>query len=307
MPQTLHIDLPHSGPLRLTDHTPYHGGDLAGLQQLIGGTLLDTAAAGADVSLCPPEHPIPADAAPTGLAAVCYDAGRPAFYWRIKHPAAAEKKIMRWRHLLLLGCLARLLNGDPLMVMHGVLLETRSGGGLLLCGQSGMGKSTTAARWQNGGGICRADDMILLDCRHDVLQAHPMPTWSRCLRSTDGEYFPITEAVPVRQLLALDRAADTECLKPVEDYRFFLAVYASCSCFVDQYGKWLPDAARRQLIARSQTVARMLCDRFPPVGLFAHLQGDLHRTLLPFDDDRDFPARPASAPDTPPEPPAGRE
>ena len=82
-----------------------------------------------------------------------------------------------WQLGLLTACISAVLRGARILPVHGALLAV-SKGGLLLCGQSGMGKSTTSRRWQAAGGSVPADDMVLLECGGDCPSAadlEPLP------------------------------------------------------------------------------------------------------------------------------------
>ena len=94
--------------------------------------------------------------------------------------APEEREVTRWRgvrKLLFLGFVPRMLTLDCSMV-HGALMA-RGGRGVLLCGPSGMGKSTTARRMTAEGFEVLADDCFLL--RRGAAGeyfARPLPTWS---------------------------------------------------------------------------------------------------------------------------------
>ena len=91
-----------------------------------------------------------------------------------------DLEVVRWRgvrKLLFLGLVPRMMSRECSMV-HGALME-RSGRGVLLCGPSGIGKSTTARRMADEGFNVLADDCFLL--RRDGIGkywARPLPTWS---------------------------------------------------------------------------------------------------------------------------------
>jgi hypothetical protein len=64
-----------------------------------------------------------------------------------------------WQVATVCAYTAALLRGEPVLLMHCAMLE-RNGEALLLCGESGIGKSTSSRRWLNDGGTAVADDMV---------------------------------------------------------------------------------------------------------------------------------------------------
>ena len=71
--------------------------------------------------------------------------------------------------------------GIKTALFHGAMLThpEHPGQCVLIFGISGMGKSTTAKRWQNAGGDAAADDMVLVyQNENGDFFARPLPTWS---------------------------------------------------------------------------------------------------------------------------------
>lgn len=216
--------------------------------------------------------------AQTGQIHICIDK-------RIKR-ILPNMAIVLWRYILDFNLLALILRSYKLAVVHGALLELPDGRGVLLSAESGVGKSTTSRRWEASGGKYTSDDMILLeyDTPEGVI-AHPLPTWSRCLREgTENLCYPIQKKIPLAGLLVLSRAKGDEPERIVDMtwHEFLCQVYQSVCYFHINLIKRFPEAEQRQLIANNQSCARKLCSLFPPRALMARLDGDLRETLKEF-------------------------
>ena len=183
-----------------------------------------------------------------------------------------------WQLGLLTACISAVLRGARILPVHGALLAV-SKGGLLLCGQSGMGKSTTSRRWQAAGGSVPADDMVLLECGGEEVIAHPLPTWSRCRESLEGASYPFEPALPVAGVFALARGEEREELKEAASREFFMSIYSACCCFASPLVRLLPQEERERLLAAIRETADRLAEVSPPTALFAHLDGNLQKTL----------------------------
>ena len=189
-----------------------------------------------------------------------------------------ELESNRWRgvrKLLFLGFIPRMLGGELAMV-HGALLE-RDGRALLLCGPSGIGKSTTAQRL---AGRCRilADDCFMLERTAGGYRARPLPTWSTYL--FDQERMTVCDArqcLPVSRLLILGReAARYTPLAPR------MALLGCANAFTDMV-KWHAFRLSRQLTeeltSRALDAARRLVDELPCGALQLTLDCDVFRLL----------------------------
>jgi len=212
---------------------------MTGLQGLIGGTLRqddDTA------------DFVMESVATRDNADLVYQSERQRFTCRLIIPSTTREQVLVWRGAMTCAAGARLLRGEKLCLMHGCLLTLPSGEGLFLCGQSGMGKSTTAQRWKAAGGECPADDLVLMEWDGDNLFAHPLPTWSRCLTSLDGEWYPFEEPLQIKTVLSLSRDELEEAVRPVEPFKYMSALYASCSLFNMEVAKNLPPEAQKRFI-----------------------------------------------------------
>ncbi len=266
--------------MKIADTTAENTFDLAALQKLTGGTLTDESdfACDARLSVRKPDS-----------GAGCF-LERPDFQLREVAPYPAfgvESHIPRrdqhfcavWQVGMLLGWTSLMLKNQPLLPIHGTLLEMDDGTGVLFCAASGVGKSTTARRWCDAGGVCRADDMVLLDFSNDKIMAHPLPTWSRCREKLAGEFFPVETAIPLKSVLMLDRAEKVEEVLPVSPLQMMATIYFACTLFELEVLPKLPAAGQRTLADHAKHVAELLCDKFPSRALYAHLDGDLRQTL----------------------------
>lgn|GEM_PF-5917410 len=193
----------------------------------------------------------------------------------------AELEIDRWRgvrKLLFVGLVPRMLRGE-LAMMHGALLE-HNGRGLMLCGPSGIGKSTTARRMAER---CRilADDCFLLEWTAGGVKARPLPTWSSYLfnkkRLTECD---ARRSLPVSRLMILGRdAARYTPLDPAT------ALLGCANAFTDMV-KWhtfrFPPRLTAALNSRALDAARRVARELPCGALQLTLDCDIFR-LLPED------------------------
>ncbi|MEG2075543.1 MAG: hypothetical protein RRY34_03480, partial [Victivallaceae bacterium] len=80
--------------------------------------------------------------------------------------------------------------------VHGALLD----GGILLFGQSGMGKTTACSRLAAAGWSVEADDAFLLWWHDGVIQAEALPTWSCGYLDKERWFNMCNKATPVKAL-----------------------------------------------------------------------------------------------------------
>ena len=177
--------------------------------------------------------------------------------------------------------LASLARDSGIVSVHGALLETPRGG-LLFCGESGIGKTTLSRRWRESGGGGYADDLVLLDCATlDAPVARSLPTWSRCRENPEDAGFPVTRELPIAGVFALGRAQKNE----KENLAAFPGSYFKAQLFRSLFFPVL-SAVRRfpesgQILLRDAIwkIAGSLAERFAPRVLNAALDGDLKTTL----------------------------
>ena len=118
-----------------------------------------------------------------------------------------KHQVVFWELILLNALIPLVLKGYRFAIIHGALLELEDGRGILLSAESGVGKSTTCRRWEACGGKYTSDDMILLEYdTSEGIIAHPLPTWSRCIREgTEHLCYPLQRRIPLAGLLVLLR------------------------------------------------------------------------------------------------------
>ena len=189
-----------------------------------------------------------------------------------------ELEHSRWcnvRRLAFQGLAPHLLRRECFIV-HGALLESPRGA-LLLCGPSGIGKSTTSLRLAKFADIL-ADDCFCLYRRDGAWRARPQPTWSSYLfgkaRLAKCEARHETR---VSQLLIIGRSAEKYTkLSPDE------AMLGIANSFTDMV-KWhierYPEKLRSQLLAVAVDGASQLARTLPVGALQLTLDCDVHRLL----------------------------
>ena len=172
-----------------------------------------------------------------------------------------------------------MLKGELAMV-HGALLE-HDGGALMLCGPSGIGKSTTALRMS---GRCRilADDCFMLERRDGSYLARPLPTWSSYLFNKERlATCDARQSFRVSRLLILGRR--TARYTPLEPQA---ALLGCANAFTDMV-KWhtlrCPAPLTEALFSRALDAARRIADELPCGALQLTLDCDIFRLLPDFE------------------------
>ena len=186
--------------------------------------------------------------------------------------------VASWSMGLSAAFASAILRGANIIPIHGVLLDTPKGG-LLFCGQGGVGKSTTARRWREAGGNAPADDMVLLEYSDHEIAAHPLPTWSRCRESIEGEYFPFSKRIVLNRIFAIGRDPVKENIRTIPEWQYFMNIFSACTLFTSYMTNLLPEPEQKRMLEIVRSVASRLSGHFPPAGMFAHLDADLTQTL----------------------------
>ena len=191
-----------------------------------------------------------------------------------------ELELIRWRgvrKLLFLGLVPRMMARDCSM-MHGALMA-RDGRGVLLCGPSGIGKSTTAGRMQAEGFEVLADDCFLLRRSDDgAYFARPLPTWSIYLFGKEAlAGCDARREVPVSHLFILGRS--TERYTPLDART---ALLGCANAFADMV-KWhifrYPAELAAALTDRALAAAERLVRELPCGALQLTLDCGISRLL----------------------------
>lgn len=96
------------------------------------------------------------------------------------------------------------------LLLHGALIK-RDGGGVILAGPGGVGKTTACRRLQPPW-YPLSDDATLVVCDGDgKYWAHPWPTWSALTNGGDGRSWDVQGAVPLRGIFLLSKAPKILC------------------------------------------------------------------------------------------------
>lgn len=215
--------------------------------------------------------------------------GGDRFLYRLAEtPSATWEKCLPYRLPLLNSVMNATLAGCGTLLFHGCLLLNDAGEGIILTGESEIGKSTTFRRWQAAGGRGMCDDLMILShvadpgggCR---FYAQPLPTWSRCQRegvAAETLRYPVNATVPVRRILWLTRSTtDREELSPVPLQKWHGQLLAACNQHTLYLQQLLQLEERRQLALECWKIIDEIDKLFSPLALAAHLQGDLRNTL----------------------------
>ena len=190
-------------------------------------------------------------------------------------------KLYVWQTSLMMAGLNAILRGNKAVICHGALLETE-GGGVVIFGESGMGKSTASRRWREKGCNAIADDMLLLEFSEDgrEIAAHRLPTWSACFEGTNPGNYPVTKAIPVRNVLALGRSeSGRDEIVELSTAQYFAQCYRSMFYWNLFYSDKLSDAMKQRLADATRQFAETISRNFPPHALLTVLDGDLRSVI----------------------------
>lgn len=197
------------------------------------------------------------------------------------------------RYPLMVLSMQSMLNGEKCTLLHGALLEESDGGAAVVVASSGVGKSTTARRYIQGGGKAQFDDQMLLCWRETPaggveFSVHGLPTWSRVFQNGLGhECFAFGRSFALNHLYCLGRGEKTEEIRSLPMAVWHGQVIAALL----EHLLW-PQAilAESEKVAMGQfcwQLANQLDRVFRPQQLLATLDGDLHRTLAQVPAQRD--------------------
>ena len=211
-----------------------------------------------------------ADAAERGAAAAFFDGAVPP----------DDLDLTRWRgvrKLLFLGLVPGMMARECSMV-HGALMA-RDGRGVLLCGPSGIGKSTTAGRMKAEGFEVLADDCFLLRRSADgAYFARPLPTWSiylfgkKALADCDAR-----REIPVSHLFILGRSM--ERYTPLDARNALLGCANAFTDMVQWHTFRYPAELLAALTDRALAAAERLVNELPCGALQLTLDCGISRLL----------------------------
>ena len=189
--------------------------------------------------------------------------------------------VYAWQVSIVCACTAALLRGQPVLMMHCAMLE-RDGKAVLLCGESGIGKSTSSRRWCADGGSAIADDMVLLEFTEDSgILVHRLPTWSACRVSLEGKSYPFNPPLRLEHILALGRSEDgqEEHIRRIKPSEYFAQIYHCLFFHYQEVLRRLPVEYSFYGAQRLREWMDKLMSIYPPEALFASLTGNIRLTL----------------------------
>ena len=198
---------------------------------------------------------------------------------------APEKlELTRWRgvrKLLFLGLVPRMMSMDCSMV-HGALLE-RDGRGMLLCGPSGIGKSTTAGRMKAEGFKVLADDCFLLRrSAEGKYFARPLPTWSIYLFGKEAlAECDARRELSISRIFILGRNA--ERYTPLDAQTALLGCAKAFTDMVQWHIMRYPEPLGGALLDRALAAAERLVRELPCGALQLTLDCNISRLLPDLD------------------------
>ena len=187
--------------------------------------------------------------------------------------------VFLWHLSILCAAVAAILRGKKVLIVHCSMLEKASRA-LLLMGESGIGKSTSMRRWQASGGRGVSDDMVLLEyAEDDRILVHHMPTWSACRVGLENLYYPFEVPLELASVLAVTRGKDAEVVDKVSYAEFFAQIYRCCFYHYLFVAGELPEPEKKLLTSAVREWAEVIAGRFPHRALFAHLDGNISKSL----------------------------
>ena len=186
-----------------------------------------------------------------------------------------------WYLTLAMACLHAILRGEKFLLCHSGLLET-SKGGILLFGESGVGKSTACARWRAQGGKCISDDMALLDFSgEETVYVRRMPTWSACREGKNEWYYPVKEEIPLAGVLALGRSeSGHDEIVDLSAAQYFAQCYRSMFYWTLLFAKCLSATEQKAIAAAMREFTERITGNYPPRALKTVLEGNELRTVI---------------------------
>ena len=166
-------------------------------------------------------------------------------------------------------------------LFHGTFLEENKEEGILLFGESGIGKSTTWQRWLAEGGTSCADDALLLIENNEQYYVRPLPTWSHWLVNGNVRRYPVNHPFRVRALYWLSRGAEKQCIVPAEPARYHCQLLSAM--LLHSYGLRRTFSAEeiRKFGERAWGFIQKMDHTFPASTFRAHLDFPLKKTFYP--------------------------
>lgn len=187
------------------------------------------------------------------------------------------------RMLLSLGYLRKILKGDGKNgLLHGALPETENGECVLLFGQSGIGKSTSMNRWETEGGICEADDLLLLEESEGEFFCRPLPTWSRFFSDPEcRDTFPVMKRLHLKDALWLTRAENgtPERIEQVHPGLWRAQLLSAVTIHLYDSMRILSESEKIYAGRKFMSLVQDITQKFGTRTLRASLNANLHETI----------------------------
>ncbi len=204
----------------------------------------------------------------------------------VEAPARFRNRSRRFaviRMLLCLGYLRKILKGDGKTgLLHGALPETENGECVLLFGQSGIGKSTSMNRWETEGGICEADDLLLLEESEGEFFCRPLPTWSRFFSDPEcRDTFPVMKRLHLKDALWLTRAESgtPERIEQVHPGLWRAQLLSAVTIHLYDSMRILSESEKIYAGRKFMSLVQDITQKFGTRTLRASLNANLHETI----------------------------
>ena len=203
---------------------------------------------------------------------------------RIPRDESKDHLISRnlWYMTLAMACVHAIQRGEKFLLCHCTLLETPRGG-ILLFGESGVGKSTASARWRALGGACVSDDMALMDFSDPEGQVYlrRMPTWSAVREGKSEWNYPCGEEIPLAGVLALGRSeSGHDEIVELSAAQYFAQCYRSMFYWALLFAERLRPEEQTPIIETIRGFTERITKQYPPRALLTVLEGNELREVV---------------------------
>ncbi len=181
------------------------------------------------------------------------------------------------RAIFTLGILPILYDGSAYL-LHGALAKrNQDGAGILFCGPSGMGKSTTAYRLNTENYEVLGDDCVLLTRHNGRWHGQAVPTWSIWTTGKPARTFEMNKFVPIEQIYLLERG-ETALLELSNMER--ITGLTPSFCDIIKYSSTsYPDTMKHHLLRRSFEGANYIVKEVPMARLRLNLEEDFQHLM----------------------------
>ncbi len=184
------------------------------------------------------------------------------------------------RQIFHLGILPKL--SSHAVLVHGVLASFRNEG-CLICGASGMGKSTLSRRFTGDWEVCADDCVLISRMDNGDYWAQPVPTWSLWYADDPPppRVFDCGRMVPLKRVFLLKRGPETEVAKLEKRGTFISEATSSIMNFADIATVDLPAEERRRVLKLTFDFGYRMAEELPFYRLIAPLdrefQGEMEK------------------------------